>query len=76
MPLIVLSAGSFDATPLLSDAENQQLWKEMQAQQSELADLSSDSKQIIAEESGHFIQLDQPELLIDVIREIFNEVQK
>jgi pimeloyl-ACP methyl ester carboxylesterase len=76
MPLIVLSAGRFDATPLLSDAENQQFWKEMQAQQSELADLSSDSKQIIAEESGHFVQLDQPELVIDVIREIFNAIQK
>jgi len=75
LPLIVLSAGRFDATPLLSDAENQRLWKEMQTQQSELTALSSESQQIIAEQSGHFIQLDQPDLVIDAIREILNALQ-
>jgi pimeloyl-ACP methyl ester carboxylesterase len=72
LPLIVLSAGHGDAIASLSDAENQKLWKELQVEQSELAALSSDSKQIIAEESGHFIQLDQPDLVIDAIREMLD----
>lgn len=76
MPLIVLSAGYGDAIPSLSDAENQKIWKELQVEQSELAALSSHSKQIIAEQSGHFIQLDQPNLVIDAIREIVDAIRK
>lgn len=75
LPLIVLSAGRKETLPSLSDAENQQRWEEWQALQSELVALSSDSKQIIAEQSGHMIQLDQPDLVIDAIREILNALQ-
>jgi len=75
LPLIVLSAGRWDVISLLSDAENQKIWKELQVEQSELAMLSSESQQIIAEQSGHFIQLDQPDLVIDAIREILNALQ-
>jgi pimeloyl-ACP methyl ester carboxylesterase len=70
MPLIVLSAGSLESIPSLSEAENQHLREEMQAQQSELAALSSNSKHVIAEQSGHMIQFDQPNLVIDAIREV------
>ncbi len=35
--------------------------------QKELLNLSSNSRQIIAERSGHYIQLEQPELVIDAI---------
>ena len=76
LPLIVLSRGHWDATPLLSNAENQQLWVVWQQVQSELAALSSDAKQIIAEQSGHHIQLDQPDLVIDAIREIVEAIRK
>ena len=75
LPLIVLSAGRWDAIPLLSDSENQNIWKELQVEQSELAALSSDSKQVTAEQSSHFIQLDQPYLVIDAIREIVEALQ-
>jgi len=74
-PLIVLSRGHSDATPLLSDADNQQLWEIWQQVQSELAGLSSDAKQIIAEQSGHHIQLDQPDLVVDAIREMVDAYQ-
>ena len=70
MPLIVISPGQWDVIASFSDAENQQLWTAFQAQQSELVALSSVSKQVIAEQSGHDIQLDQPDLVIDAIREI------
>ncbi len=72
MPLIVLSRGrgKMSAGPGVSaeDAERQNAVEaEMQA---ELAALSSRGKHIIAEESGHYIQVDQPELVVDAIREV------
>ena len=76
LPLIVLSAGLKETTPSLSDAENQQRLDEWQALQSELVTLSTNSKQIIAEQSGHNIQLDQPELVIESIREMLDALQK
>jgi pimeloyl-ACP methyl ester carboxylesterase len=42
----------------------------MQAMHAERAALSSKGKQIVAEQSGHFVQLDQPDLVIDAIREV------
>jgi pimeloyl-ACP methyl ester carboxylesterase len=76
MPLIVLSRGLWESIPQLSDAEYQQLTAEWQAMQSALPALSSKSKQIIAEQSGHFIQLDQPDLVIDAIREMVEALRK
>jgi pimeloyl-ACP methyl ester carboxylesterase len=65
LPLIVLSHG-------LPDLDNdavvfEQEWIKMQ---SELANLSSNSRQIIAKQSGHYIQLDEPNLVIDAVREL------
>lgn len=48
------------------------MWQEMQTV---LLSLSSDSKQIIATESEHHIQLQQPELVIEAIREINEAVR-
>ena len=39
-------------------------------QQEKLARLSAFGKQVIAESSGHSIQLDQPELILDAVREV------
>ena len=76
LPLIVLSAGREETIGSLSDAENQQRWEAWQELQSELAALSSEGKQIIAEQSGHMIQLDQPDLVIDAIREMMDALRK
>lgn len=46
------------------DAAFNQIWFQLQE---ELASLSTNSSQILAEESGHFIQHDQPELVIEAI---------
>lgn len=70
LPLIVLSRGYWDTMPFLSKAENQQAWEAWQEMQSELAALSSESKQSIARQSEHFIQLQQPELVTEAIREM------
>ncbi len=76
LPLIVLSAGQEETISFLSDTENQQRWEVWQTLQSELAALSSESKQVIAEQSGHNIQLDQPDLVIDAIQEMLDAIQK
>ena len=70
LPLSVLSAGLDFPIPSLSEAENQQYWEETRAMQSELASLSSMNKQTIAEQSGHHIQFDQPDLVINTILEM------
>jgi len=44
--------------------------------QDELAALSARGKRIVVEESGHFIQLDQPQVVIDAIREVFEQVAR
>ena len=36
----------------------------------ELAAQSSRGKRVVAEKSGHYIQLEQPELVLDAIREV------
>jgi pimeloyl-ACP methyl ester carboxylesterase len=68
-PLVVLTRGKKEAVPFLSPEETdrmEQAWKELQA---ELAGRSQNGKQIIAEKSGHYIQFDQPDLVLDAIRQ-------
>jgi pimeloyl-ACP methyl ester carboxylesterase len=77
LPLIVLTRGQdeMQANPNQRFSERQQeqfrevqrVWSEIQA---DLATISTNSEQIIAEESGHFIQESQPELVVDAIRQI------
>jgi pimeloyl-ACP methyl ester carboxylesterase len=76
MPLIVLSAGRWNTIASLSAAENQQYREAWQALQPELAALSSAGKQIIAEQSGHMVQFEQPDLVIDAIREMVAALRK
>ena len=70
LPLSVLSAGLDFPISYLSEAENQQFWEETRTMQSELAALSSNSTHTIAEQSGHNIQFDQPDLVINTILEM------
>ncbi len=70
LPLIVVSRGHWEPLPGVSTAENEQAWQAWQTMQAELATLSANGRQVIAEQSGHFIQLEQPELVIDAIREV------
>ena len=46
---------------------NEQLWQQLQA---ELAGLSSRGRLVVATDSGHYIQLERPELVIDAIGEV------
>jgi pimeloyl-ACP methyl ester carboxylesterase len=63
-PLIVLAAGQNMAqTPYWAAAQRRQ------------AALSSDGRLIIAEGSGHYIQWDQPTLVIDAVRQVIEDVR-
>jgi CII-binding regulator of phage lambda lysogenization HflD len=44
--------------------------------QEELATLSTQSTRIVAEESGHFIHLDQPDLVVEAIRSLIETVRR
>jgi len=68
LPLIVLSRGQQGAPPEEQRARD--------AMQQELVALSANGKQVIAAESGHGIQYDQPELLIDSVRELVELVRE
>jgi pimeloyl-ACP methyl ester carboxylesterase len=71
-PLIVLTAGAFHIPP---DAgiPQEQIDPFLEAHSEFQADLplhSQNSEQIIAEDSGHYIQEEQPDVVIDAIREV------
>lgn len=77
LPLIVLSERLWQplaGVPGVSEAESQRFQPEWQAMQKELVALSSNSKQVMAEQSEHFIQLEQPQLVIDAIGEMVGGV--
>ena len=42
----------------------------------ELAQQSSRGKRIVAEKSGHYIQIDQPELVIDAIHQVVEAARR
>jgi pimeloyl-ACP methyl ester carboxylesterase len=82
LPLVVLSAGAtFEGIPkavvtaMGGPEVIAQINQVQQELQKELVNLSTQGKQIIATESGHNIQLDQPELVTDAIRTMVEQVR-
>ena len=73
VPLYVMARGAIIPPPANWTAEN---WAKYGAAQREMqqdyARRSSNSKLIIAEKSGHDIHQDQPELVIDAIKQVIN----
>ena len=76
MPLAVLSHDpdkpSAEMPADLAKSTNQ-AWEKMQE---ELAHLSTRGTQTVAKNSGHYIQLDRPELVIDAVRNIVQETRQ
>ena len=68
MPLVVLARGRPD--PEVDPV--QQLWRQLQQ---ELAQLVPGGRLVIATESGHDIQDEQPELVLDAIRDVVQAVR-
>ncbi|MEX5214819.1 MAG: alpha/beta hydrolase [Nitrospiraceae bacterium] len=71
LPLTILTATGPswwpDMPPTVDMARFRQMWLQLQA---DLTKLSTDSRQIFADRSSHFIQFDQPELVIEAVRAV------
>lgn len=63
VPLIVLSAGK----KALYSTKSQELWHNMQR---EILEISSNGELVIAEKSAHYIQNDEPELIVRSIKKL------
>jgi pimeloyl-ACP methyl ester carboxylesterase len=73
MPLVVIAAGRpLEADPALgvTDELAEQYEPYWHALQVELSELSTRGELVIAEESGHNIQIEQPEVVVDAIRQV------
>jgi pimeloyl-ACP methyl ester carboxylesterase len=67
LPLVVISRGRPEPFPGLSAEENLRYEREWQQMQSELAALSSRGERVTAARSGHYVQLEQPQVVVDAI---------
>jgi pimeloyl-ACP methyl ester carboxylesterase len=75
-PLVVLSHGIPDMFSSRMSAEESALAeKTWQAIQEELASLSTDGRLIVAEKGGHKIHIDQPEVVVEAIRQLVEEIR-
>jgi len=66
LPLVVLSR-----TP--DNSASGRVW---QANQIEMLQLSSHSQQVIADKSGHNIEIDQPEAAVEVISKMVKQIRQ
>lgn len=81
LPLVVLTAAKPAPRPaeVIDDpkAHAEALWREMrQAVRWELVRLSSRGRHVAARASGHFIQQEEPELVIAAIRQVVEEARR
>jgi hypothetical protein len=79
LPLVVISRSpdssgflTMPALPAEISASLSRIWQDMQG---ELAGLSTHSTRIIADHAGHMIPTEEPELVIEAIRTLVNEVR-
>ena len=75
MPLVVLSHDPDKPQPDLPEdlvKPTNDAWQQMQE---ELAQLSTKGTQVIAKNSGHYIQLDRPDLVIEAVRSIVDQAR-
>ncbi len=75
IPLVVMGRGLPQPLPGITDAEYRELDKDWKTLQERMLRLSSRSRLVIAEKSDHFIQLRQPELVVEAIRDVWEQAQ-
>jgi hypothetical protein len=64
LPLVVIRRGKPDAG--FTEMQNQE-WTEAQHR---LSSLSTRSKELVAENSGHAVNLDQPEIFVTAVKQV------
>ena len=73
-PLVVLTRGRPQPSSSPEESERaERAWRELQT---DLAGRSSAAKHVIAENSGHYIQFDEPGLVIDSIRQVLGDANR
>lgn len=81
LPLVVLARGRpFAADPEeewagISTAGRDALERESQLMQEDLASLTTDARLVVARRSGHFVQSEEPELVIEAVRAVVSAVR-
>jgi pimeloyl-ACP methyl ester carboxylesterase len=78
IPLTIISAGrpAISAGHGISAADAEQMKRLQDEMHAELAALSTRGKRVIAKESGHYVQVDQPQVVIDAIREVVESARR
>ena len=71
IPLIVISAGKEPPAWLVGEG----FIRIFQENQRRLVSLSPQGRQVIAKQSGHFVQNQEPEIVVQAIRKVVEEVQ-
>jgi len=74
LALTVLSAGGRSGSPV--SPANTKMVEAEKEMQNELAGLTPNSTHIVVEESGHFIQKDRPEVVVNAIRSVVEAVRR
>jgi pimeloyl-ACP methyl ester carboxylesterase len=75
LPLIVLTAGS-NPDPGLTEAENQAWAREWSRAHDDIAAASSRGQNRTVQGSGHYIQIQQPQVVIDAVTEVVGEARR
>lgn len=74
-PLIVLTASPASTDPMIPP-ELQHAWMSIhQELQRELSGLSNNSRQVIATKAGHNIQREEPQLIVDAVLDVVEQVR-
>jgi pimeloyl-ACP methyl ester carboxylesterase len=75
IPVVVITGASPTRNDILPEQyreESARVWNELQVDH---LNLSTDSLQILAMESGHYVQIDEPEVVIDVILDLVTKIR-
>jgi pimeloyl-ACP methyl ester carboxylesterase len=72
MPLVALAHGRPDDPGAPFVEQDERLWRQLQR---ELAELVPGGRLVVATQSGHNIQDEQPELVLDAIRDVVHAVR-
>lgn len=72
VPIAMLAQTTAASVPPQTAEKWQEKYAELQAK---LLSLSANSKQLVAEHSGHFVIIDRPDVVIDAISEVVQAVR-
>jgi len=75
LPLCVLSAGSFLGRELFAPPDGERLQALWGGLQNRLAALSSDVEQVLVESSGHFMQHDAPQVVVQTVQRLVERLR-